>query len=127
MIFALPAGWTLAKVLWKAAPYIVIALLAFALWGVWGWKEAAQKEAKSAKAALATAVSVNKENAVAMEKLRRQQESDRRMVAKSIEEAKARAAATAAIKKEQRNAPDANDRLSPYWGDFFDRLRQQQP
>lgn len=122
-LFALPAAWTAKKIIFAVAPYVVIAGMAFALWGVWGWKEAAEADKAMAEADLKVALAANAEAELAAEKLRRQQESDRRLTAQVIEDTKAAALATGRLKKEQRHAPDAEKRLDPYWDDFADRLR----
>lgn len=112
------------SLLWKALPWVIIAGLALTVYGVWQAKGRAELEKAVAEKALADAVQINKDNETAMLKLQRQQESDRRLSAQELEAAKARTKTITVIKKEQRDAPDANDQLTPYDHDFFERLRQ---
>lgn len=114
-------GWSL---LWKALPWLIIAGLALTVYGTWQAKGRAELAQQVAEKQLADAVQVNKDNELAMLKLQRQQEADRRLAAQELESAKARTKTITVIKKEQRYAPDANDQLTPYDHDFFERLRQ---
>lgn len=114
-------GWSL---LWKALPWLIVVGLALTVYGVWQAKGRAELAQAVAEKALVDAVRVNRENEIAMAKLQRQQESDRRLSAQELEAAKARTKTITIIKREQRNAPDANDQLTPYDHDFFERLRQ---
>ncbi|HCA51617.1 MAG TPA: hypothetical protein DEP24_00900 [Mycobacterium sp.] len=117
-------GLSLGSLAWKAAPWLAILMLCGVLWGVWGWKEAAEAAQLRAEEQLAVAVRVNKDNEVARLKLERQLEADRRLSAAEIEAANLRKKSVDTIKKEHRVAPDSNDPISNYDLDHFDRLRQ---
>lgn len=115
----------LAKVGWKTLlPYVVILVLAGALWGVWGWKESAEADAKAAEKLLDDVVQINADNANAVRRMQDNYEADRVATQQELQAAQDRQKTIETIKKEQRNAPDANDVVSPYDRDFFERVRK---
>jgi hypothetical protein len=89
-----------------------------------GWIGRIQDERDAALRQLSVATETNKENARDAERLRRQEEADRRTTAAELDATTKRSNTITVLKKEQRDAPDANDPAGPYFDDFADRLRQ---
>jgi LDH2 family malate/lactate/ureidoglycolate dehydrogenase len=118
-MFGIAASWKII-----AGMGLAILILCGAVWGVWQAKKAAETELERVEGELAQAIEVNKANALEAERARRQEEADRRTTAQELDATAQRSNTITVLKKEQRNAPDANDAAGPYFDDFADRLRQ---
>jgi hypothetical protein len=118
------AGYFTWSLLRKALPWLLLLAAMGATYIVWGWKEEAQAKQALAEQQLSIAIEVNKANALEAERARRQEEADRRTTAAELDATAKRTNTITVLKKEQRNAPDANDAAGPYFDDFADRLRQ---
>jgi len=117
-------AWLTLQLAWRLAPWLLMAGAGVAAYIFYLRSESADLRADQAEHALDQAVQVNKDNEKFISQLQQQALADAALAAKEIEAAKKRAAAITVIKKEQRRAPDANDIISQYDVDFFDRLRQ---
>lgn len=117
-------AWLTLKLAWKLAPWLLVLSAGVAAYIFYLRSESADLRADQAELALEQAIQVNKDNEKFIQQLKEQASKDAELAAKEIESAKKRAAQISSIKKEQRRAPDANDVISPYDVDFFDRVRQ---
>ena len=107
----------------RLLPYVIILGLGLVVYVYRQDAIIANQQREVAENNLNEAVSANKEAQRTIDTLKEQAEKDRRAIAEQVEADRKRRARSAAIKKENQDAPDSNTDAGLYFDDFADRLR----
>lgn len=118
------------SILWRLRGVIAVLLALAALWGAYHWFQGVLQDRRDLQVAVAQAeeqtakaVAVNQDNTRAMKELKLDVDLERALTAKEIKKTAERLAASNQLIREMRDVEGANDPVSPYWAEYFNRVR----